>query len=175
MKKIVIRFGLYSALVEVVFFFISLIAAGVTKANYDVLKINCYPAIFVSVSFTYFGIRYYRDHVNNGLISFRKALALGMLIVVIPAICFAFSDTVYDTILDPHFYDRIEADKLKRLNRTMSASDLKVNAGVIKSQFGFYKRPAVNFAVMFITVSFFGFVTAFFSAIALRPKILQKP
>ena len=175
MKRIVVRFGLYGALVEVVFFFISLIIAGVTKANYEVLKINCYPAIIVSLSFTYFGIRYYRDQFNNGTISFNKALGLGMLIVLIPAICFAFSDTIYDTVLDPHFYDRVEADKIRTLHQSVFGGDLNAKVATIKSQFDFYKNPIVNFAIMFITVSFFGFVIAVFSALRLTPALSRKP
>jgi len=173
MKRTVVRFGLYGALVEVVFFFISLIIAGVTKANYEVLKINCYPAIIVSLSFTYFGIRYYRDHFNNGTISFNKALALGMLIVLIPAVCFAFSDAIYDTILDPHFYDGVEQAKIKALGQSDSVQDLNAKVATIKSQLNFYRNPIVNFAIMFITVCFFGFLIAVFSALKLKPQALK--
>jgi len=163
MKRIVVRYGLYGALVEVAFFFVSLVIAGVTKANYEVLKINCYPAIVVSLSFTY-----YRDHFNNGTISFNKALKLGMLIVLIPAACFAFSDTIYDTILDPNFYDRVEADKIRTLGQGVFAGDLSAKVVMIKNQINFYKNPVVNFAAMFITVSFFGLVITVFSALRLR-------
>ena len=98
-----------------------------------------------------------------------------MLIVLIPALCFAFSDTIYDTILDPHFYDRIEEDKIRTLHQSASGNDLNSKVAMIKDQFNFYKNPVVNFAVMFITVSFFGLVITVFSAFKLRMASSRMP
>ena|ERR1700733_11368927 len=170
MKKAISRFGLYGALTEVLFFFVSLIIAGVTKANYEVLKINCYPAIMISLSFTYFGIRYYRDNINGGIITFYKALTIGSLIVLIPAVCFAFSDTIYNTVLDPHFYKHFEIDKIKQLRQTVPAAEFPVKVKTLKEQLDFYKNPVANFTVMFLTVGAMGIVVTLISAFALKRK-----
>jgi hypothetical protein len=170
MKKTIIRFGLYGALAEVVFFFVSLMAAGVTKANYDVLTINCYPAIVISLSFTYFGIRYYRDTINNGAITFASAFTIGILIVLIPAVCFGFSDTIYNTVLDPHFYDRLEADKINGLRQTVTAVELPARVRKLKGQMDFYKTPWINFAIMFLTVTLIGAIVSLIAASMLQGR-----
>jgi len=170
MTKTILRFGLYGALVEVLFFFVSLIISGVTKANYEVLKINCYPAIIVCISLTYFGIRYYRDKINGGSITFYDALKLGILIVLIPAVCFGFSDALYDTLLDPHFYDRLESDKIKQIHQNISATELPVRLKTFKAQLDFYRKPYVNFLVMFLTVTAPGIVVSVISAFILQRK-----
>src|SRR5271165_7380234 len=106
MKTTVLRYGLYAAIFEVAFFLVSWVFIGLTASNYNIQEVIGYAGILVCLSFVYFGIRYYRDHINGGEITFLRGLKLGLLIVIIPSVCFGLTDTLYVILFDPHFYEK---------------------------------------------------------------------
>ena len=107
MKKTVIRFGLYGLLTGFVIFTLHLVF-GIENLDYSTNEILGYVSIFLSLSFIYFGIKHYRDRINNGFISLGKAIAIGVLISLLVGLGIAIADYAYTKFIDPSFFRNYE-------------------------------------------------------------------
>src|SRR5215469_4492730 len=107
MKKIVLRFGIYSALAELLAFVACWAILTLTTMSIDAQGNLGWAAILCPLIFIYFGVRYYRDRVNEGSISFLKAIKIGLLILIMPTVFYALIETIYVTLIDPKFYENI--------------------------------------------------------------------
>ncbi|TDI80008.1 MAG: DUF4199 domain-containing protein [Bacteroidetes bacterium] len=76
MKKAILRYGLYGAASICILVILSWLI--VENLSYSVREIIGYASIVVSLSFVFFGIRHFRDRINDGTVSFGKALLLGL-------------------------------------------------------------------------------------------------
>ena len=79
MKSTVIKYGLYGLITGLIIFTLHLVL-GINNLDYSTNEILGYISIFLSLSFVFFGIKHYRDKVNNGIITLGKAIAIGILI-----------------------------------------------------------------------------------------------
>jgi hypothetical protein len=107
MKKVVIRYGAWAGLFELIFFVLIWLVIDITYVDHNTQGAIGWVNLLCPMIFVYFGMRYYRDKVNNGYISFLQALKLGLLIVIIPTVSFAIIESVYVLIIDPKFYQKI--------------------------------------------------------------------
>lgn len=153
MKSTVLKYGIYGLLTGVVIFSLHLIL-GVDKLESSTNEILGYVSIFLSLSFVYFGIKHYRDRVNNGVISIGKALAIGVLISILVGIGVAIADFVYTTFIDPSFFDNYE-----QMLRDQGRAD-----EIIKMT----SATAALFMLVLVTV--IGFVISLISGLLLQRK-----
>lgn len=107
MKKTVIKYGGYGLLLGFIIFTLHLVL-GIKNLDYSTNEILGYISIFLSLSFIFFGIRHYRDHVNNGLISLGKAITIGVLISLLVGLGIAIADFIYTKFIDPSFFSNYE-------------------------------------------------------------------
>jgi len=103
MKNTVFRFGLFGLLTGVIIFTLHLVL-GIKNLDYSTNEILGYVSIFLSLSFVFFGIKHYRDHVNDGMISLGKAMAIGILISILVGVGIAIADFIYTKFIDPSFF-----------------------------------------------------------------------
>ena len=103
MKKTVIRFGLYGALTICVLFLLAwFLADGLSYSNQELIG---YASMVIALSFVFFGIKHYRDTENQGSISFKKGLLVGIAISFITALAFGILDVIYVEFLNPGFME----------------------------------------------------------------------
>lgn len=107
MKQTVIKYGMYGLLVGVIIFTLHL-TLGIGNLDYSTNEILGYVSIFLSLSFVFFGIKHYRDRVNNGKVSLGKAIAIGVLISVLVGLGIAIADFMYTKFIDPSFFSNYE-------------------------------------------------------------------
>jgi hypothetical protein len=107
MKQTVIKYGMYGLLVGVIIFTLHL-TLGIGNLEYSTNEILGYVSIFLSLSFVFFGIKHYRDRVNNGKVSLGKAIAIGVLISVLVGLGIAIADFMYTKFIDPSFFSNYE-------------------------------------------------------------------
>lgn len=107
MKNSVLRFGIYGLLVAFIIFIVAL-AFG-QALDYSTQEIIGYASMIVSLAFVFFGIKHYRDKVNDGRVSFGKALLIGVLISLITAIGTGLADFIYTTNINPDFFEEYKA------------------------------------------------------------------
>ncbi len=127
-----------------------------------------YGAIILSLSFVYVGIRHYRDKQNGGMLSFGEGLKMGMLIVLVPSVCFGLTDVLYITLINPQFYPQYIAHQEAILKATVPADEFAAKAAAMRKTMLFFSQPLVDFALMFFTVAPIGVIITVLSTFMLK-------
>ena len=164
MKQTAIRYGMYSLLIililSCVHFFILM-----KKLDYNQMEIAGYLTMLLSMIFVYFGLRYYRDEKNNGILTFGQGLKLGSLIVLFPSIFFGLFDVLYVKVLNPDW----ESDALAGMKRGgMSDAEFQTKSTEFTRDVELFSNPFFQFVIMFLTVFIIGFIVTIISSLALR-------
>lgn len=138
MKNTIIKYGLYGLVTGFAVFTLHLIF-GIKNLDSSINEILGYVSIFLSLSFIYFGIKHYRDHVNNGSISLGKAILIGILISLLVGLGIAIADFIYTKFIDPTFFSKYEqqlidqgkTDEIVELTSTTAALFMLVLVTII--------------------------------------------
>ncbi len=171
MKKTILRYGLYAALAEFLTFVLCWAVIYFFNPGPDVQGNIGYAAIISPLIFVYFGIRYYRDVFNNGSISFLKAIKIGLLIVILPAVGYALIETVYVLVIDPKFYENIYSYQIEHYRKTLPAAEFAIKLKEIKQQLVMDKKPLFNFSMMVLIIGALGIIVTLISALILQRKV----
>ena len=86
MKNTIKKFGVYTFVTSAIVFFLMLFLGK--NLDFGIQEVLGYISIFVSLSFVFLGIKYYRDKENNGTVSLGKALLIGVIISLFAALAF---------------------------------------------------------------------------------------
>jgi len=153
MKNTVIRYGLFGLLVGAIIFTIHL-TLGIENLEDSTNEILGYVSIFISLSFVFFGIKQYRDQVNNGTVSLGKAIIIGVFISIFVALGIAIADFMYTKLIDPSFFSNYE----KMLIEQGKEADI-------------IKMTSISAALfMFVLVTVIGFIISIISGLILQRK-----
>ncbi len=169
MKKIVLRFGLYSAITIVTLFFLSWSLFG-NNENYTVKEVFGYASMVIALLFVFFGIKQYRDRVNQGLLSFGKGLQVGILIVLMASIAFGLFDLLYITVLNPEFLDTYFNFQISQLQHSLPPAEFESKRKELEAAKRMMENPIVNFLLMFATVFIIGVIVTVISSLLLMRK-----
>lgn len=168
MKKTVIRYGSYGAISICVLFLLSwFVLDGLPLSTQEVLG---YLSMIISLGFVFFGIKHFRDSENNGKVSFKKALTIGILISLITALVFGILDVIYTEVLNPEFMENYYQATAKKMEETLSAEEFKVKLAEMESQKEMFSNPIFTFVLMGMTVFVIGFIISLISALILQRK-----
>ena len=107
MKQTVLKYGVYGLLTGFIIFTIHLVF-GIENLEYSTNEILGYASIFLSLSFIFFGIKHYRDHINKGVVSLSKAIVIGLLISILVGLGIAIADFIYTKFINPSFFSDFE-------------------------------------------------------------------
>lgn len=165
MKKIILRYGTYAGIAELVCFALIWIFIYLTNVGHQVQGYIGYINIICPLLFVYFGARYYRDKVNNGSITFLKALQIGLLIVIIPALAFALVETIYVLYLDPKFYENLMAYDIAQYRKVLSPAQFALKLKEINQELKQDQNPIFNFTMMFFTIASSGVIVSLISSL----------
>lgn len=152
MKNTVIRFGLYGLFLAVLLFLTGLYTGQ--GMEFETQEMIGYLIMVASLSFVFFGIKHFRDRVNNGKLGFQKAVLLGLLISAFTAIGIAIADFIYTTVINPDFFTEY--------SERMIAEGYKGDIPDYGSGF-----MAI---IMFLTVMIIGLIISLISALILQRK-----
>jgi len=104
MKKTVLTFGLISGAILCVLMSINTVFAE--KIGFDNAVVIGYTTMVLAFLLVFFGIRSYRENVGGGQISFGRAMAVGLLIMVITCVCYVIVwEIIYFNFM-PDFIDK---------------------------------------------------------------------
>ena len=148
MKTSVIRFSVFGTLVGFTAFLAGLYFDITTNEAFG------YATIVASLLFVYFGIRHFRDKQNNGKVSFKQALIVGLLISIFTAIGIAIADYVYTSVVNPDFFEEY-AEMMKTKDPTVEIVE-------------FTSGQAALF--MFVIVFIIGLMISLISSLILQRK-----
>ena len=168
MKSTGIKFGIYSSGVLVVLFALQFLFGD--AMSYSTSEIYGYVSIILALSFVYFGIRNYRDALNNGLVSFSKALKIGLIITLLASITFGLINLVYTEIINPDFTNEYYAQSIEKFRETLSEAEFQLKLKELEAQKEMFSNPLVGFSVMALTVFIIGFIISLISGLLLQRK-----
>lgn len=103
MKEAVLKYGIRGLIIGLIIFGLHL--SLLNNFDYSTNEILGYISIILSLSIIYFGIKHYRDNINNGAISFGKAIIIGVLISVMVGVGVAIADFIYTKFINPDFFN----------------------------------------------------------------------
>ena len=172
MKKVILRYVGYAGLFELITFILTWLIIDITHVDHKVQGFIGYVTIISPLVFVYFGIRYFRDVVSNGSITFLKALWVGLLIVTIPTVSFAIIETVYVFIIDPKFYENIAAYDIEQYRKVLSPAQFAIKLKEIKEHVAMNNNLVYNFVGMILYTGALGTIVTLISSVLLmkRPK-----
>ena len=168
MKSTVIKFGMYSSILLIILFGISFFFEGVM--DFSTSEIFGYVTIVLALSFVYFGIRNYRDAINQGTVSFGKGLKIGVLITLLSSITFGLINVVYTEIINPEFTAEYYEYSIEKYKESLPAEAFKTKLIELESQKDLFENPLVNFVIMALTVFIIGFIISLISGLILQRK-----
>lgn len=168
MKKTILRFGLYGAITIWTLFLISLyLLDNLSFATQEVLG---YAAMIISLGFVYFGIKHFRDKENEGKVSFKNAMKVGILISLITAFAFGVLDTIYSQVLNPEFMTEYYDTVVEGLRNTLPPDEFEKRLTEINAEKDMFSNPLIAFAFMSMMVLVIGFIISLISALILQRK-----
>jgi len=172
LKKTILTFGLISGAI------ISLLMA-LTVPFQDKLGhsyVIGYATIVAALLLSFFGIRSYRDNVQNGHITFGKAFLVGLSITVISCICYVVTwEIIYYNFM-PDFMDKYAAHILEKMQASgATAAAIQQKSEELNKFKVMYKNPLFNAAMTFIEPFPVGLLITLLSAALLRKKAPSQP
>ena len=170
MKKTVLRYGAYAAVWEFIIFVLIWVIVWLFNPSHQIQGYVGWANLLCPLLFIYFGIRYYRDQVNGGHISFGKAIKLGLLIVILPAVAFALVETTYVLYINPGFYENVSKYDIEEYRKALSPDKFAIKLKEINQQLEMEKSPVYNFVTMFFMVGALGIIVAVISSLMLMTK-----
>lgn len=168
MKKTVTKFGLYGAITICVLFLLSWFVFD--DLPYFSQEVLGYISMVLSLSFVFFGIKHYRDKENDGKVSFKKALVMGILISLITALAFGILDVFYTEVLNPDFMTEYYDHSVEVLKESLPPDEFEAKLAEMESQKALFSNPLFSFALMALTVFVIGFIISLLSALILQRK-----
>jgi len=171
-KKTILTFGLISG--AIISLMMALTVPFQDKIGHS--YIVGYATIVLSMLLSFFGIRSYRDNVQNGHITFAKAFLVGLAITVISCLCYVATwEIIYYNFM-PDFMDKYGAHILQKMQASgATAAAIQQKTDEINKLKVMYKNPLFNAAITFIEPFPVGLVITLISAAILRKKPQSQP
>ena len=169
MKKIVLTFGLISG--AVLSAMLVATVPFVDEIGWDYGMVLGYTTMVLAFLLVFFGIRAYRETAGNGQISFRRALGVGLLIMVIATICYVVTwEIVYFNFL-PDFGDKYAAYVIEKARAAgASPEEIARQTEEMKQFKTMYDKPLYNAAFTFLEPLPVGIPMSLISAAILRKR-----
>ena len=145
MRKIVLTFGLIAGAVMSATMAVALQFQN--EIGFDHGAVVGYTSMVLAFLMVFFGVKSYRDNVENGSVSFGRAFKVGLLITAVATVCYVASWEVIYYGFMPDFLDKYSAYAMEQAKKS-GASDVEI-AEQKKKMDQFveeYKNPLVNIA-----------------------------
>lgn len=167
MKKTILTFGLISGGLLSLMMAVAIPFQDKIGHSYVV----GYTTMVLALLLSYFGIRSYRDNVQDGHITFGKAFLVGLSITVISCVCYVVTwEVIYYNFM-PDFMDKYGAHILQKMQASgATAAAIQAKTEELKKFKELYANPFFNAAMTFIEPFPVGLVITLISAAVLRKK-----
>ena len=168
MKKTVLTFGLISGAILAAMMWATL--PFIDRIGPDRGMVIGYTTMVLSFMLVFFGIRSYRENLGGGTISFGRAFAVGIPIVLISSVLYVVSwEIMYFGV--PGFAEKFNGMFIEQAQKK-GGSPEQIQAAIkeVKDFVSMYQNPFVNAAFTFIEPLPVGLIVTLFSALILRKK-----
>lgn len=167
MKKTILRFGLYGVIT--VCLLSLLIWSLIDLVDNKMGEVIGYTSMVVSLLFVFFGIKHFRDKENNGIVTFTKALLIGILISLMVSLAFGILDIIYVKFVNPDFMTEYYDGMLEQA-QSLPAEEFEIRKAELLSEKEMFLNPFIHFFIMSMMVFVIGFIISLLSALLLQRK-----
>lgn len=168
MKNTILKFGAYSALLGGTIFIISHYLFS--DIDIGTKEIFGWMSILTSLSFVFFGIKHFRDQFNDGIVTFGKALLIGLGISAIAGLVIGILDIIYVVVINPDFVNEYIQYTLDGLKETLSVEELAIQRVKLIEDMKLFDSPVFAGIFMFGLVFSCGIIISLISALILQKK-----
>lgn len=168
MKSTILKYGPYAFITALVLFGLPFLLGKNVSFKYG--EVIGYTSMVISLLFIYFAIKHYRDSVNEGIVSFGKALVIGLLVSLFAALGVAIADYIYTTVINPNFSSDYLEYSLSKMETQLSAEEFKTKSAELTQQMKDYGGSGFLAFIMFVTVMIIGFIISLISGLILQRK-----
>jgi hypothetical protein len=168
MKKTVVTFGLISGGILMAMMWATL--PFIDRIGLDRGIIVGYTTMVLSFMLVFFGIRSYRENIGGGKISFGRAFAVGILIVLISSVLYVISwQIMYFGV--PGFAEKFNAMFIAQAQKKGGTPE-QIQAAIkeMKDFMLIYQNPFINAAFTLIEPLPVGLIVTLISALILKKK-----
>ncbi|MBX9692003.1 MAG: DUF4199 domain-containing protein [Cyanobacteria bacterium] len=135
-------------------------------------EITGFTGMLLAFSFIFLGIRNFREKRSNGIITFGKALRIGLLIALIASTCYVVAWLIEYYFFLPDFMEKYSAFQLKEAKTSgLNAAAIQEKAQEMAKYKAWYKNPLLIILLTFMEILPFGVVVALISALILKKKV----
>ncbi len=169
MKKTVLTFGLLSGVVLSLMMLLTMPFHD--RIGFDRAMIVGYTTMILAALFVYFGVRSYRDNVNNGTVSFGRAFTVGMLISFVAITIYVTTWELSKNRIAPDYMEKYQAhviEKGKSSGKPQAEIDEEVAEA--KKWAEIAKNPLMSIAFTFMEPLPVALLASLISAAVLRRK-----
>lgn len=170
MKSVIFRYGIFAGLTIVVLGVISFFFLQPPKVSWAAAEVAGYLTMILAMVFVFAGIRHYRDHVNNGALSFGQGMKIGILIVLIPSVAFGLFDILFTEVIDPTWVETYYRDYIARAKASTPPDEWEAKLKQLENEKEMFSNPVFQFVVMGGTVLIIGLIATIISSLTLMRK-----
>lgn len=128
-----------------------------------------YLVMVVALSAMFFGAKSYRDNTLGGIIKFRTAFLVGLLITLVASVVYVAGWEVYLAVSHDDFMERYTASQIEKLKAKGVAGDqLEKQVAEMNYWKEMYKNPLIRSAMTFMEIFPVGLIIALLCAAILR-------
>lgn len=169
MNNVILRNGLIAGAIVTTFMVIGTYICYQDPLGFKPNYILGFSGMFLAFAFVFIGIKQYRDKVNEGVISFGKALYVGFLITLIASIIYVGVWLIEFYFFFPDFMEKYTVFELNNVKSSgASASEIAIKTKEMASYNKWYENPILIILLTLTEILPFGAVIALISAFILK-------
>ncbi|MGP8215937.1 MAG: DUF4199 domain-containing protein [Bacteroidia bacterium] len=169
MKKTVIKFGIISSLIMATGMVVSMHFTN--DIGFDKGELVGYSVMVISFLMVFFGVRSYRDKLNDQAITFGQAFKVGGLIALISCLVYVGVWLILYYNFMPDFGDKYAAysiEQLKNAHKSQAEIDTAIQEMARFKEM--YKNPFINAGITFLEPLPVALIMSLLAALILRKK-----
>ncbi len=168
MKKIILVYGLIAGAIVGGMMLITMPLYESGELNYENGELTGYTTMVVALSLVFFGIKSFRDHHANGVVSFGKAFLVGLSITLVASVMYAFAWEISFHNMAPSFIDKMGQEYVTKLKEQgTTEEEIKKKS----EDFEIYKTNfPIRFSITLVEIFPIGLLISLISAGLLKRK-----
>jgi len=169
MKQIILKYGLISGALASAFMAVTM-GVCYSTGNSGGMVLG-YTAQVLALSFVYVAVKNYRDKQNGGIISFGKALQIGLLISFIACTMYVVTWAIEYNFFLPDFMEKYSAHMIQDAQQS-GKSAAKINEQIVQAKQWkeFYKSPFWFALFTYLEIVPTGLIVSLVVALILKKK-----
>lgn len=170
MKRIVLVYGVISGLITALWILIAMLFVP-KEMHMSIGMILGYTSMIIANIFLVVGVKNYRDKYNGGVITFGKALKVGLLIAFIASTFYVVTWLVYFFGVGTDFMDYfVQSTHQELVESGASAAEIAKQSKEMNEFMVMYQNPFFNAAVTYMEILPIGILFALITALVMKRK-----